>query len=48
MAEVAERAGVTKGTVYLYFINKDDLIRRLADWTTPAAAEAPPVPLAAE
>jgi Transcriptional regulator len=43
MAEVAERAGVTKGTVYLYFINKDDLIRRVAELRIPEiAAEAPP------
>jgi AcrR family transcriptional regulator len=43
MAEVAQRAGVTKGTVYLYFINKDDLIRRVTDWRAPVeiAAEAP-------
>jgi AcrR family transcriptional regulator len=43
MAEVAERAGVTKGTVYLYFINKADLVRRVAEWRAPVeiAAEAP-------
>ena len=27
LAEVAERAGVSKGTVYLYFSSKDDLFR---------------------
>lgn len=37
MSAIAERAGITKGTVYLYFINKADVIRRLVE----AAEQAP-------
>jgi AcrR family transcriptional regulator len=40
MAAIAERAGVTKGTVYLYFINKADVLARL----TQTAAEIAPEP----
>jgi AcrR family transcriptional regulator len=32
MADVAERAGIGKGTVYEYFRSKEDLFLRLFDW----------------
>src|SRR5215218_10567990 len=31
MDEIAKRAGVTKGTVYLYFPSKDDLFRAVVE-----------------
>jgi AcrR family transcriptional regulator len=34
VADVAERAGVGKGTVYEYFRSKEDLFLRLFDWYT--------------
>jgi AcrR family transcriptional regulator len=37
MSDIAERAGVTKGTVYLYFVNKADVISRIS--ALPAADE---------
>lgn len=39
MAAIAERAGVTKGTVYLYFINKADVLARLAQTVKDEIAE---------
>lgn len=29
MADIARRAGITKGTIYLYYTNKDAVIRAL-------------------
>jgi AcrR family transcriptional regulator len=37
VADVAERAGVGKGTVYEYFRSKEDLFLRLFDWYTSEA-----------
>jgi AcrR family transcriptional regulator len=34
VADVAERAGIGKGTVYEYFRSKEDLFLRLFDWYT--------------
>jgi AcrR family transcriptional regulator len=31
MQEIAEEAGVAKGTIYIYFKNRDDLVQRTAD-----------------
>lgn len=31
MSEIAERAGITKGTIYLYFTNKAEVLRSLAE-----------------
>lgn len=46
--DVVETAGVSHGTFYLYFSNKDDLFRamaeRCAEETERLAAELPPVP----
>jgi AcrR family transcriptional regulator len=37
VADVAERAGIGKGTVYEYFRSKEDLFLRLFDWYASAA-----------
>jgi AcrR family transcriptional regulator len=37
VADVAERAGIGKGTVYEYFRSKEDLFLRLFDWYTSEA-----------
>ena len=34
MSSIAERAGVTKGTIYLYFANKAELVARLSENAT--------------
>lgn len=39
LAEVAARAGVSKGTVYLYFASKDDLFRAVVEHTVIALLE---------
>ncbi len=31
MADIAERAGITKGTIYLYFADKDAVIRAITE-----------------
>lgn len=31
IADIAARAGITKGTIYLYFTSKDELLRALAE-----------------
>jgi AcrR family transcriptional regulator len=40
MEEIARRAGVTKGTVYLYFPSKDDLFRAVVHETIVPAVES--------
>ncbi len=40
MEEIARRAGVTKGTVYLYFPSKDDLFRAMVHETIVPAVES--------
>jgi AcrR family transcriptional regulator len=40
MAAIAERAGVTKGTIYLYFASKADLLACLLGTPNPAAEPA--------
>jgi AcrR family transcriptional regulator len=52
LEEIAQRAGVSKATIYLYYKNKDDLflhvVEKLAETTiaeTAQAAEAPGAPL---
>jgi AcrR family transcriptional regulator len=32
MQAVAQEAGIAKGTIYLYFKNREDLVERTADW----------------
>src|ERR1044072_6685061 len=39
MEEIGKRAGVTKGTVYLYFPSKDDLFRAMVHETVLPAVE---------
>jgi AcrR family transcriptional regulator len=40
MIDIAERAGVTKGTLYLYFRNKQELLNSLTRPQTAASVEA--------
>jgi Transcriptional regulator len=40
MAEIAERAGITKGTIYLYFTNKAEVLKSLAERQTAQAVAA--------
>jgi len=40
VADVAERAGIGKGTVYEYFRSKEDLFLRLFDWYASAAFDS--------
>src|SRR5437763_1289870 len=36
LQDIADRAGVSKGTIYLYFPNKEELFRELAHFYLPA------------
>lgn len=40
MSEIAARAGITKGTIYLYFANKAEVLKSLADRQSPHAVAA--------
>src|SRR6476661_5701447 len=39
LQDIAERAGVSKGTIYLYFPNKEELFREMIRQTAVAAIE---------
>src|SRR6267378_7477823 len=39
LQDIAERAGVSKGTIYLYFPNKEELFREMVRQTAVAAIE---------
>lgn len=41
MSDIAEQAGITKGTIYLYFTNKEDVFRAI---TTEEAGTEPTSP----
>ncbi len=45
MSDIAARAGITKGTIYLYFANKAEIMRVLAERQPAAAPQAGPSPL---
>src|SRR6478752_96240 len=40
LQEIADRAGVSKGTIYLYFPNKEELFREMIRQTAVAAIES--------
>jgi AcrR family transcriptional regulator len=47
LQDIADRAGVSKGTIYLYFPNKEELFREMIRQTAVAAIEAAEKKLAA-
>lgn len=41
MADIAEQAGITKGTIYLYFTNKEDVFRAITVEEAEMSSAAP-------